>query len=96
MGTREQRLVLASRCLTAGGVFLFAAAAFHFIAAPHLPAILKGMLDSHAYAFLAPVVSFTFGLNGVLLLPCRSARSTARKASGGASVGRRGSASSTR
>ena len=69
MGSRDQRLAIAARCLTIGGFFLGAAAAFHFLAAPHLPAVLHGVLDSKAYTFLEPIVSFTFILNGVLLLP---------------------------
>ena len=69
MGTRGQRLSIAAGSLTVGGFFLGAAAIFHFVAAPHLPAVLKGVLDPKAYAFLEPIVSFTFLLNGVLLIP---------------------------
>ena len=69
MGTPDQRLSIAARSLTVGGLFLGAAAVFHFLAASHLPMILKGVLDANAYAFLGPVVSFTFQLGDVLLLP---------------------------
>ena len=69
MGTHEQRLFIAARCLTVGGFFLGAAAVFHFFAASHIPTILKGVLDSKTYVFLQPIVSFTFLLNGVLLVP---------------------------
>jgi hypothetical protein len=69
MGTPEQRLSIAARSLTVGGLFLGAAAVFHFLAASHLPMILKRVLDANTYAFLGPVVSFTFQLSGVLLLP---------------------------
>jgi hypothetical protein len=69
MGTPDQRLSIAARSLTVGGLFLGAAAVFHFLAASHLPTILKGVLDVNTYAFLGPVVSFTFQLSGVLLLP---------------------------
>jgi len=31
--------------------------------------VLKRVLDANAYAFLEPVVSFTFLLNAVLLVP---------------------------
>src|SRR5258708_24400393 len=69
MGTPDQRLSTAARSLTVGGLFLGAAAVFHFLAASHLPMILKRVLDANTYAFLGPVVSFTFQLSGVLLLP---------------------------
>src|SRR5260221_11457663 len=69
MGTPDQRLSIAARSLTVGGLFLGAAALFHFLAASHLPMILKRVLDANTYAFLGPVVSFTFQLSGVLLLP---------------------------
>src|SRR5258708_26421387 len=69
MGTPDQRLSTAARSLTVGGLFLGAAAVFHFLAASHLPMILKRALDANTYAFLGPVVSFTFQLSGVLLLP---------------------------
>lgn len=69
MGTPDQRLSIAARSLTVGGLFLVAAAVFHFLATSHLPIILKGVLDAKTYAFLGPVVSFTFQLSGVLLLP---------------------------
>src|SRR5258708_6064697 len=70
MGAPDQRLSIAARSLTVGGLFLGAAAVFHFLAAAsHLPMILKRFLDANTYAFLGPVVSFTFQLSGVLLLP---------------------------
>ena len=69
MGTPDQRLSFGARSLTVGGLFLGAAAIFHFLAASHLSLILKGVLDGKTYAFLGPIVSFTFQLSGVLLLP---------------------------
>ena len=69
MATPSQRVSLAARSLMAGGFFLVAAAAFHFLAASHIPMILKRVLDAGTYEFLEPIVSFTFLLNGVLLLP---------------------------
>ena len=69
MGTPDRRLSIAARSLTVGGLFLGAAAAFHFLAASHIPVILKRVLDTNTYAFLSPIVSFTFQLSGVLLLP---------------------------
>src|SRR5258708_39626410 len=69
MGPPDQRLSIAARSLTVSGLFLGAAAVFHFLAASHLPMILKRVLDANTYAFLCPVVSFTFQLSGVLLLP---------------------------
>lgn len=69
MGTHDQRRSLAARSLTVGGLFLGAASVFHFLAASHLPVILKEVLNAKQYAFLEPIVSFTFLLNGVLLLP---------------------------
>ena len=69
MSTRNQRLSMAARSLTVGGFLLGAAAAFHFLAASHIPMVLKQFLDAKAYAFLEPVVSFTFLLNAVLLVP---------------------------
>jgi hypothetical protein len=69
MGVPYQRLSIAAWALTVGGLFLGAAAAFHFLAASHLPVILKGTLDAKTYAFLVPLVSFTFQVSGVLLLP---------------------------
>ena len=69
MTIRDRRLSLAAWSLTAGGSFLAAAALFHFLAASHIPLILRKTLDARAFAFLEPVVSFTFILNGVLLLP---------------------------
>jgi hypothetical protein len=69
MGHREQRLSIAAGAVTIGGVFLGAAAAFHFLAAPHIPEILAKMLDPNGRAFLEPIVTFTFLLNAVLLLP---------------------------
>ena len=69
MGAPHQRLSIAAWALTVGGLFLGAAAVFHFLAASRLPMILKGALDAKTYAFLSPVVSFTFQLSGVLLLP---------------------------
>lgn len=69
MGAPNQRLSMAAGALTFGGLFLGAAAVFHFLAASHLPMILQGALDAKTYAFLGPIVSFTFQLSGVLLLP---------------------------
>jgi len=69
MGAPNRRLSIAARLLTVGGIFLGAAALFHFLAASHLPLVLKGVLDAKTYEFLQPIVSFTFLLNGVLLLP---------------------------
>lgn len=69
IGTRNQRLSIAAGSLAVGGLFLGAAAAFHFLAASHIPMVLKRVLDANAYAFLEPVVSFTFLLNAVLLVP---------------------------
>jgi len=69
MGTPDQRLRIAARSLIVGGFFLGAAAVFHFLAASHIPMILRRVLDANTYAFLAPVVSFMFQLSGVLLLP---------------------------
>src|ERR1700682_6219768 len=65
----NRRLTLAARSLTAGAVFLFAAAVFHMVAAPHIRAILRRVVDAKAYAFLEPIVSFTFVLTALLLLP---------------------------
>jgi hypothetical protein len=67
--TRDQRLAMAARSLALGGLLLGAAAAFHFLAASHIPMVLERVLDAKAYAFLEPVVSFTFLLSGVLLVP---------------------------
>jgi hypothetical protein len=61
--------LFAARCLTAGGAFLAAAAAFHFLAAHHIGPILQRTVDANTFAFLEPIVSFTFLLNAVLLLP---------------------------
>src|SRR5258708_20988138 len=72
MGTPSQRLSFAARSLIAGGFFLVAAAVFHFIAAAHISMILKNVLDAKSYEFLEPIVSFTFLLHGVLLLPLSS------------------------
>jgi hypothetical protein len=69
MGAHNRRLSIAARSMTVGGLFLGASAVFHFLAASHLPAALKEVLNAKQYAFLEPVVSFTFLLNGVLLLP---------------------------
>lgn len=90
MGTPDQRLSIAARSLTVGGLFLGAAAVFHLLAASHLPMILKGVLDDRTYAFLGPVVSFTFQLSGVLLLPYHSALFTVRLVYAAESVGRGG------
>jgi len=65
----DRRRRIASRLLTAGGSLLGAAAVFHVFAAPHLSQMLGRILEPKAYAFLEPVVSFTFLLNAVLLLP---------------------------
>src|SRR5258708_7653184 len=67
--TAQNRLLCAGRCLTAGGLFLAAAAVFHFSAAPHIAPILRRTVDAKAFTFLEPIVSFTFLLNAVLLLP---------------------------
>ena len=67
--TAQNRLWFAARCLTAGGVFLAAAGVFHFFAAPHIAPILRRVVDANTFAFLEPIVSFTFLLNAVLLLP---------------------------
>src|SRR5882672_3361338 len=67
--TAQNRLLLSARCLTAGGAFLAAAAAFHFFAAHHIAPILRRAVDAKTFAFLEPIVSFTFLLNAVLLLP---------------------------
>jgi len=69
MVTHDHRLSFASRSLMGGAVLLGAAALFHFLAAPHLGMVLHKTVDPKAYAFLEPIVSFTFLLNGVLLLP---------------------------
>jgi hypothetical protein len=69
VATPGQRLSIAARLLTVGGVFLVAAAAFHFFAASHITTILKRVLNARTYEFLEPIVAFTFLLNGVLLLP---------------------------
>src|SRR5258708_2933925 len=69
MLTRDRRLSIAARCLTIGGFFLGAAAVFHFLAASHVPEILKRVLDPKTYSFLEPIVSFMFLLNALLLLP---------------------------
>ena len=69
MVTHVHRLSLAARSLTGGAFLLGAAAVFHFLAAPHLTTVLRKILDPKVYAFLEPIVSFTFLLNGVLLLP---------------------------
>src|SRR5258708_38917908 len=67
--TAQNRLLCAGRCLTAGGLFLAAAAVFHSSAAPHIAPILRRTVDAKAFTFLEPIVSFTFLLNAVLLLP---------------------------
>jgi hypothetical protein len=67
--TAQNRLLCAGRCLTAGGLFLAAAAVFHFSAAPHIAPILRRAVDAKTFTFLEPIVSFTFLLNAVLLLP---------------------------
>ena len=69
MTSRQRQLSLAAWSLTAGGTFLVAAALFHFVAASHIPSVLRRALDAKAFVFLEPIVSFTFALNGVLLLP---------------------------
>jgi hypothetical protein len=65
----RSRLLFAARCLTAGGVFLAAAAVFHLFAAPHIASILRRAVNANTFTFLEPIVSFTFLLNAVLLLP---------------------------
>jgi len=67
--TAQSRLLLSARCLTAGGAFVAAAAVFHFFAAHHIVPILRRAVDAKTFAFLEPIVSFTFLLNAVLLLP---------------------------
>ena len=47
--------------LNRGGLFLGAAAVFHVLAASHLPMIL-GVLDAKTFAFLNPIIPFTFQL----------------------------------
>ncbi len=69
MVVHDRRIEWAARSLTVGGVFLVAAAGFHFIAAPHLPEVLRRIRDPQVFAFVQPIVSFTFLLNAVLLLP---------------------------
>lgn len=69
MVTHVHRLSIAARLLTGCAILLGAAAVFHFLAAPHLSPVLQKVVDPKAYAFLEPIVSFTFLLNGVLLLP---------------------------
>ena len=69
MTQADRSLVFAARCMTTGGGLVGAAALFHFFAAPHLPVILRRVLEPSAFAFLEPIVSFTFVLNGVLLVP---------------------------
>jgi hypothetical protein len=64
-----RRRSIAAGSLTAGGVFLLAAAAFHLFAASHIPEVLARVLDPKVYGFLEPIVSFTFLLNAVLLIP---------------------------
>src|SRR5260370_9337000 len=67
--TARSRLLFAARCLTAGGVFLAAAAVFHLFAAPHISSILRRAVNANPFAFLEPIVSFTFLLNAVLPFP---------------------------
>src|SRR6266850_7435235 len=54
--TAQHRLLLSARCLTAGGAFLAAAAAFHFFAAHHIAPILRRAVDAKTFAFLEPIV----------------------------------------
>jgi hypothetical protein len=63
------RLAIAARLLKGCAVLLSAASIVHFVAAPHLSELLKRTLDPSAYAFLGPIVTFTFLLNAVLLAP---------------------------
>ena len=65
----DERLSIAGRALRVGGIFLAAAALFHILAAPHIPGVLERVLDTQAYAFVEPIVSFTFLMGGLLLLP---------------------------
>jgi hypothetical protein len=65
----NRRLTLAARAMTIGAIFLLAAAVFHMVAAPHIGEILRRVVDARAYRFLEPIVSFTFVLNAILLLP---------------------------
>lgn len=65
----EERLAWSARSLLAGAVLLAAAAAFHLVAAPHIPGVLRRIRDPLVYAFVEPIVSFTFLLNSVLLVP---------------------------
>ncbi len=67
--SHARRRAIAAGSLTAGGIFLFAAAAFHLFAASHIPEILARALEPRVYGFLEPIVSFTFLLNAVLLIP---------------------------
>jgi hypothetical protein len=69
MTVRQHQLPFAAGSLIAGGIFLAAAALFHLLAASHIPMILRKTVDAKAFAFLEPIVSFTFILNGILLLP---------------------------
>jgi hypothetical protein len=69
MTVRQHQLSFAAGSLIAGGIFLAAAALFHLLAASHIPMILRKTVDAKAFAFLEPIVSFTFILNGILLLP---------------------------
>src|SRR6266850_1409518 len=54
--TAQHRLLLSARCLTAGGAFLAAAAAFHFFAAHHIAPILRRAVDAKTFTFLEPIV----------------------------------------
>jgi hypothetical protein len=69
MTNRDHRRSLAAWSFRAGGGFLAATALFHFLAASHIPSVLRKTVDAKAFAFLEPIVSFTFILNAVLLLP---------------------------
>jgi len=55
--------------LRIGASFLGAAAVFHLLAAPHIGTMLRTLVDRKAYGFLEPILSFTFLLNAVLLVP---------------------------
>jgi len=69
MSVRDRRLDAAAFGLSVGGVFLAAAVAFHVIAEPHIPEILRRIRDPQVYAFVEPIQSFTFLLNALLLVP---------------------------
>jgi hypothetical protein len=69
LSAHERRLLWAARSLTVGGVFLAAAAAAHFLAAPHMGQIVGQIHEPRVRAFVGPILSFTFLLNAFLLVP---------------------------